>query len=153
MKTFYYAALAVCFFLMSGCSDEESILSTKDADLMASMRSDNSLSITITLANHDTLYLYVAKFFAVNVDGNGFLLTTNPGLPNELSYYAIAASICEIQSQLKVVIDPGLSQTIYNDRHTLTLIGDEEDGIQVNINQGDIILNATAVIGEDNEGI
>ena len=151
MKTFNYAALAVCFFVLSGCSDEAGILSTKDADLMASVRSDNNLVITITLSNRDTLSLKVAKFFAVHVDGNGFLLTTNPGLPNEQSYYAIAASIYEAQSHFKVVIDPGTGQTIYNDRQNLILTGDEEDGIQVHISHGDVVLNASAIIGEDNE--
>ncbi|MBP9196080.1 MAG: hypothetical protein KBF35_00340 [Saprospiraceae bacterium] len=121
--------------------------------MTASDRTDNNLAITITLTNRNTVSLNADKIFAVHVDGNEFLLTADPGKPNEQSYYATAATIYEAQNQLKVVIDPGLGQTIYDDRHTLTLTGDEEDGIQVHISQGNISLNATAVVGEDNEGV
>ncbi|MBK9687546.1 MAG: hypothetical protein IPO65_07170 [Saprospiraceae bacterium] len=121
--------------------------------MTASDRTDNNLAITITLTNRNTVSLNADKIFAVHVDGNEFLLTADPGKPNEQSYYATAATIYEAQNQLKVVIDPGLGQTIYDDRHTLTLTGDEEDGIQVHISQGNIGLNATAIVGEDNEGV
>lgn len=160
MKHFIFSCLLV--FTLASCSkdtaDFPGFLTTENAnsstdnnkDLVAGTEESN-LSITLTLADKSVVSFTADKISAAAVNDNVFTFVKEPGTLNQQSYQVTNAVVSKTENHLDVTVNPGNNAVYYYDKNSLTLSAGSAMGVL--IQSGNITTTATAIIGEDNDGV
>ncbi len=160
MKHFIFSCLVV--FTLASCNKdsadlsgilthESAVISTNtDKDLVAATEESN-LSITLTLADKSVVSFTADKISATAINDNVFTFVKEPGKLNQQTYEVSNAVVSKSENHLDVTLNPGSNAVYYYDKNQLTLSAGSAMGVQ--IQSGNITTTATAIIGEDNDGV
>lgn len=149
MKHFIFS----CLFLvsLSSCSTDPVVFESQILDEDANTRTDSDLSVTLTLENRSVVSFTADKISAAAVNDNVFTFVKEPGTLNQQSYQVTNAVVSKTENHLDVTVNPGVNAVYYYDKNSLTLSAGSAMGVQ--IQSGNITTTATAIIGEDNDGV
>lgn len=149
MKHFIFS----CLFLVSlaSCSTDPVVFESQILDEDANTRTDSDLSVTLTLENRSVVSFTADKISAAAVNDNVFTFVKEPGTLNQQSYQVTGAVVSKTENHLDVTVNPGVNAVYYYDKNSLTLSAGSAMGVQ--IQSGNITTTATAIIGEDNDGV
>ena len=74
-----------------------------------------------------------------------------PGTLNQQSYEVIGATVSKSENHIDITVNPGNNSVLYEDKNQLILSAGSPMGSS--IQNGNITTTATAIIGEDNDGV
>ncbi len=149
MKHFIFS----CLFLVSlaSCTTDPVVLETLVFEEDANTRSVTDLSVTLTLENRSVVTFTADKISATAINDNVFTFVKEPGTLNQQSYEVIGATVSKSENHIDITVNPGNNSVLYEDKNQLILSAGSPMGVQ--IQNGNITTTATAIIGEDNDGV
>ncbi len=147
MKTCIYVFLAL--LCLSSCNQNSSLISSDDEHTITSRKASNMV-VTITKTDGSVVSLVSNKFTAQQgVSTSSFAVVVNPGNESQQSFTASLLTASEPDAALKLTKNPGVNQTIYSNKSTVSI--SPGSSLQVNINSGTIITTATSVVGDEDD--
>ena len=149
MKQFIFS----CLFLVSlaSCTTDPVVLETQVFEEDANTRSATDMSVTLTLENRSVVTFTADKISATAINDNVFTFVKEPGTLNQQSYEVIGATVSKSENHIDITVNPGNNVDPYKNKNQLILSAGSAMGVQ--IQDGNITTTATAIIGEDNDGV
>ncbi len=142
-----------CLFLvtLASCTTDPVVLESQVFEEDANTRSDSDLSVTLTLENRSVVTFTADKVSATAINDNVFTFVKEPGTLNQQTYQVIGATVSKTENHIDITVNPGNNAVNYDDKNQLILSAGSAMGVQ--IQSGNITTTATAIIGEDNDGV
>lgn len=151
MKKHFLLISILSVFLFSSCNKE----SINDAthNTTTEIRTNNSISFSITLANQSVVNLSGTAFTAAYTSGSQFSITVYHTSNSPQTYTGISATITDSESRMELTTDPGFSEVVYQHMSTLNITADTVNRLNLAMDPGNIATTSTSVNGEEEDGL
>lgn len=120
---------------------------------IAASRTAKALNVEIFTSEGATILKSADKVTIGNASGGAFTVVIDPSTENTVTLVATLVNVKHETGHMRIITNPGFAPATYTDKYMTTITAGPASTVQVAINPGDVVTNATSVVHDELEGI
>ncbi|MBK8701221.1 MAG: hypothetical protein IPN29_17455 [Saprospiraceae bacterium] len=148
MRLFFLFALSAGLF---SCTQNNDVFPT--ADIQSHIRSRSPIEVEIHTTADEWVRMEVNELSLSNPGTESFTVEITDGNQDQQTYYAVSLYASQAEDSLRIIKNPGLNQTVYEEKGEINVIPNTSSSFQLTINPGNIQTGASTCIIEELGGV